>query len=79
MTPHQFRHFAATAYLEEHPEDFETVRSHLGHAWAKTTRIYAGNSTRRSGRKYGDFLMGTRERLRIHKPAFKSREKGSGK
>ena len=27
MTPHQFRHFGATSYLEEHPEDFETARS----------------------------------------------------
>ena len=40
MTPHQFRHFGATSYLEHHPEDFETARSILGHAWSKTTRIY---------------------------------------
>lgn len=39
MTPHQFRHFGATSYLEEHPEDFETARAMLGHAWSKTTRI----------------------------------------
>ena len=25
MTPHQFRHLAAIAYLEEHPEDFQSV------------------------------------------------------
>jgi integrase len=82
MTPHQFRHFAATAYLEAHPEDFETLRSHLGHAWARTTLIYAGNSTRRSGRVYGRFLMRTREELRVHKPrhkASKSRKNDSGK
>jgi integrase len=32
MTPQQFRHFAATSYLEQHPEDFETARALLGHA-----------------------------------------------
>ena len=37
MTPHQFRHVAAVLYLEEHPEDFQTVTDLLGHAWAKTT------------------------------------------
>ena len=31
MTPHQFRHFAATLYLEARPEDFETVEILLGH------------------------------------------------
>src|SRR3984893_10476064 len=50
MTPHQFRHFGATSYLEEHPEDFETARAMLGHAWSKTTRIYAGSSRRRARR-----------------------------
>ena len=35
MTPHQFRHFGATSYLEDHPEDFETAREHLGHAFSK--------------------------------------------
>jgi hypothetical protein len=34
-----FRHFVATSYLEEHPEDFETPQAMLGHAWSKTTRI----------------------------------------
>jgi integrase len=55
MTPHQFRHFAATSYLEDHPEDFETARAFLGHAWSKTTRIYAGSSSRRASRAYNDF------------------------
>ena len=34
MTPHQFRHFGATSYLERHPEDFETARALFGHASA---------------------------------------------
>lgn len=65
MTSHQFRHFAATSYLELHPEDFETLRTLLGHAWSKTTRIYAGSSTRRASRAYGDFLCKQREALRF--------------
>ena len=61
MPPHTFRHLAATLYLEEHPEDFETVRALLGHAFGKTTLVYGGipiavgrrptaRSFRRSGR-----------------------------
>jgi integrase len=65
MTPHQFRHFAATSYLEAHPEDFETARSILGHAWSKTTRIYAGSASRRAGRTYNDFLFRQREQLKL--------------
>ena len=48
MTPHQFRHFAAVAYLEDNPQDFETPRALLGHSFGKTTRIYAGSSARRA-------------------------------
>ena len=61
MTPHQFRHFGATSYLEEHPEDFETARAMLGHAWSKTTRIYAGSSSRRASRAYSQHLFKQRE------------------
>ena len=65
MTPHQFRHFAAVSYLDQHPEDFETARALLGHAWSKTTRVYAGSSTRRAGRAYSEFLGKQREQLRL--------------
>ena len=65
MTPHQFRHFGATSYLEEHPEDFETARQHLGHAWSKTTRIYAGSSSRRASRAYNQHLFKQREALKL--------------
>jgi site-specific recombinase XerC len=65
MTPHQFRHFGATSYLEQHPEDFETAREILGHAWSKTTRIYAGSSGRRASRAYNQHLFAQREALRL--------------
>jgi integrase len=65
MTPKQFRHFAATSYLEEHPEDFETPRAFLGHASSKTTRIYAGSSSRRASRAYNQFLFQQRDALKL--------------
>ena len=73
MTPHQFRHFGATSYLEDHPEDFETARSILGHAWGKTTRIYAGSSSRRASRAYNEFLFKQREELKLMRPIKKRR------
>jgi integrase len=65
MTPHQPRHLAATWYLDEHPEDFQTPKAFLGHAWDKTTRIYAGSSSRRAGRAYNQFLFEQREILKL--------------
>jgi site-specific recombinase XerD len=65
MTPHQFRHFGATSYLDRHPEDFETARAMLGHAWTKTTRIYAGSSSRRASRAYNQHLLAQREALKL--------------
>ena len=73
MTPQQFRHFAAVSYLDRHPDDFETARALLGHAWSKTTRIYAGSSTRRASRAYGDFLCKQREALRLKRRNGKRR------
>jgi integrase len=65
MTPHQFRHFAARSYLEQHPEDFETARALLDHAWSKTTLIYAGPSDRRASRAYNQHLLAQREALKL--------------
>jgi site-specific recombinase XerC len=65
MTPHQFRHVAATFYLERHPEDFETVRNLLNHASGRSTRIYAGSSSRRASRAYNDFIAEQRDALRL--------------
>ena len=61
MTPHQFRHLGGSLYLEENPEDLETARALLGHAWTKTTRIYVGSQSRRASRAYGDFVSAQRE------------------
>jgi integrase len=68
MNPHLFRHFGATSYLEQHPEDFETARAMLSHAWSKTTRIYAGSSSRRASRAYGQHLFKQREALKLQRP-----------
>ncbi len=65
MTIHQFRHVAAVSYLDQHPEDFETVRELLGHAWSKTTRIYAGNGSKRASRAFGDFVAAQRDKFRL--------------
>ena len=65
VSPHQFRHLAAMFYLEEHPEDFETVRALLGHSFAKTTLIYAGGSGRRASKAYGKFVTGQREAMKL--------------
>jgi integrase len=65
MTPHQFRHFGATSYLDQHPEDFETARALLGHSSSKTTRIYAGSSSRRASRAYNQYLVSQREALKL--------------
>ncbi len=73
MTPHQFRHVAAALYLEEHPEDFQSVSDLLGHAWAKTTLIYAGSSSRRASKAYGSFILGQREALKLKGHARRQR------
>ena len=61
MTPHQFRHLAAVLYLEAHPEDFQTVSDLLGHSFAKTTLVYAGSSSRRASRAYGNLVIEQRQ------------------
>ena len=65
MTPHQFRHFCAVSYLDEHPEDMETARALLGHASIKTTRIYVGSGSRRASRAYGSFVSEQRNALKL--------------
>ena len=79
LTPHQLRHLGAIWYLEEHPEDFETPRAFLGHAWSKTTRVYAGSSTRRASKAYSHFVIEKRDALKLkRKPQLKrTSKKGS--
>jgi integrase len=79
LTLHQLRHLGALWYLEEHPEDFETARQFLGHAWSKTTRVYAGSSTRRASKAYSRFVIEKRDALKLRrKPQLKrTSKKGS--
>ena len=78
MTPHQFRHFGGTSYLDENPEDFETAKAILGHARSKTTRIYAGSSSRRASRAYGDFLFKQRDALKLKRKRQLNRNRKKG-
>jgi site-specific recombinase XerC len=73
MTPHQFRHFAAALYLEQHPGEFQTVTDLLGHAWSKTTLIYAGSSSRRASRAYGSHVLEQRAALKLKRHARKGK------
>ena len=68
MSMHQFRHLVAWLYLEKHPEDFETVRALLGHAYSRTTLIYAGASSQRASRAYGSMLLRERQELQLKRP-----------
>jgi integrase len=63
MTAHQFRHLAASRYLEARPEDFETVRQLLGHSFGKTTLVYAGLSGARASRAFGEIVIARAETL----------------
>ena len=78
MTPHQFRHLGGSLYLEENPEDLETARALLGHAWTKTTLIYVGSQSRRASRAYGDFVFAQRENLKL-KRKRRSKDKPKNK
>ena len=74
MTPHQFRHFVASVYLDANPEDHQTAQAILHHASAKTTLIYAGSASRRASRAYGKILFEQRKKLdlaRLGKKAIK--------
>jgi integrase len=65
MSPHQFRHLAGSSYLDDNPEDTESARALLGHAWTKTTRIYVGSASRRASKAYNRFVFEQREALRL--------------
>jgi hypothetical protein len=45
----------------------------LGHAWTKTTRIYAGSSSRRASRAYNQHLLAEREELKFMRSTRKKR------
>ena len=60
MTPHQFRHLAATLFLEAFPDHYEELRQLLGHSSFEITRRYSGNVQGRAARRYQDLVMGRR-------------------
>ena len=60
MTPHQFRHLAATLFLETFPGHYEELRQLLGHSSFEITRRYSGNVQGRAARRYQDLVMGRR-------------------
>ncbi len=75
MTPHQFRHFAATVYLDANPEDHQTAQAMLHHTSSKTTRIYAGSASRHASRAYGKILFEQREKLELARLGKKAASK----
>ena len=57
ITPHQFRHAAATIYLKHHPGDYEFVRRFLGHRDIQTTiRFYCGLETMQATEHFGKLI-----------------------
>jgi hypothetical protein len=79
LTLHQLRHLAAIWYLDEHPDDFETPKAFLGHAWSKSTRIYAGDSGRRASKAYSYFVLRQRDALKLkskRRPSNKTKPGG---
>jgi integrase len=74
MTVHQFRHIAGSSYVEDNPENMETPRALLAHAWSKTTRIYVGSSSRRASRAYNRFVFEKREALRLKRKQQRTRK-----
>ncbi len=62
MTPHQFRHLAATIVLDALPGSIGLVKDLLGHKNMKTTlNFYAGMRTRQAGQAYDQILAASRQ------------------
>jgi integrase len=57
ITVHQFRHAAATIYLQHRPGDYETVRRLLGHRnIMTTTNFYCGLQTMQATEQFGRLI-----------------------
>ena len=64
MTPHQFRHFAAKIWLDDHPGSHEVVRRFLYHRSIDTTTAnYTGFETRSATLQYDQFILDQRHRF----------------
>lgn len=61
LNPHIMRHFAASNWLDAHPDDAETARQLLGHRSIDTTRnFYADGNQRRAFSRYHDLTASMR-------------------
>lgn len=78
MPVHTFRHFCGTSYLDENPDDIETPRALLGHAWSKTTLIYVGSSSRRASQAYNRFVFEKRNALKLKRKRQPNRKDKKG-
>lgn len=65
MTLHQFRHLAASLFLDKHPGGYEALRQLFGHRSIETAvRSYAGVRTRQAARLHDQVLQDRRAALR---------------
>lgn len=65
LSPHQFRHLAARAFLRAFPGHYEEVRQLLGHASITTTvRHYSGIETESSARRFDEIVLNRRRTLK---------------
>jgi integrase len=76
LTPHQFRHLAAKIILDANPGDHSGVQDSLGHKRSKTSRVYRGINTRRTGR-HQQHLIDQAVARQIPQPK-RRRRKGEG-
>ena len=77
VSPHQFRHLAACAYLEEFPGAYEMVKLLLGHATVQTViRSYASQESKSSQELFDDLMLRRGKRLGRKKPLPTPRKKG---
>lgn len=68
LTPHQFRHLAARAFLREFPGHYEEVRQLLGHASIETTiRHYSGIESESAARRFDEVVLKRRRMLKTGK------------
>ena len=69
VSPHQFRHIAACAYLEEFPGCYELVKQLLGHASTQTVmRSYSSQEDQASQRLFEQLILNRGKRLGRKKP-----------
>ena len=77
VSPHQFRHIAACAYLEEFPGCYELVRQLLEHASIQTViNSYSSQESQASQQLFEQLILNRGKRLGRKKPLPAPRKKG---